>query len=159
MRLYSLVIMNAMAVTFLGLLAGVFLVFSLLEAVTLWPLPVWEVQVPGSTRGWQAAHVGGILNGVMVAVVALVMRSLDMSGRSETWSAWGLIVTGWGNTLFYWAGNLSHNRGLSMTETPFGQGDVWGGLAYLGGGVAMFFTFAVVILVGLAAFERFKESS
>ena len=66
-RLAYLVIGHGMIVLFIGLLAGVMLIFSLLNAVTLWPLPAWEVTVPGSTRGWQAAHVGGILNGVMIA--------------------------------------------------------------------------------------------
>ena len=64
MRLQRLVIGHGMLVLLVGLVAGVMLVFSMLEAVTLWPLPAWEVQVPGSTRGWSAAHVGGILNGV-----------------------------------------------------------------------------------------------
>ena len=159
MRLYNLIVLNAMAVTFFGLLAGVFLVFSLLGVVTLWPLPVWDIQVPGTTRGWQAAHVGGILNGVMVAVMALLMKSLEVSGSREKWIAWGMIVTGWGNTVFYWAGNLSQNRGLSVVDTPFGPGDIWGALAFVGGGVAMFFTFTAVILTGLAAYERLKESS
>ena len=65
-RLANLVIGHGMVVLLIGLVAGVMLIFSLLDAVTLWPLPAWEVSVPGSTRGWQAAHVGGILNGVTV---------------------------------------------------------------------------------------------
>ena len=72
-KLEYLVIANGMAVLFIGLIAGIMLVFSLLGVVTLWPLPVWDVQVPGTTRGWSAAHVGGILNGVMIAGVALLM--------------------------------------------------------------------------------------
>ena len=67
-----------MTVLFIGLVAGVFLIFSLLDAVTLWPLPAWEVTIPGSTRGWQAAHVGGILNGVMIAAGALLMAKLQL---------------------------------------------------------------------------------
>lgn len=153
MRHFNLVIANAMAVIFLGLVAGIFLLFSLLEAVTLWPLPVWEVQVPGTTRGWQAAHVGGILNGVMVSVIALVVLKIEMEENWQRWSAWGLIITGWGNTVFYWAGNLAANRGLSMVDTPFGAADIWGALAFLGGGIAMFFTFAVIIMVGLSAYR------
>ena len=72
-RLSYLVIAHGMTILLIGLAAGVMLIFSLLDAVTLWPLPVWEVSVPGTTRGWQAAHVGGITNGVMMAVVAIIM--------------------------------------------------------------------------------------
>ncbi|MFT5012337.1 MAG: hypothetical protein ACJAX5_000656 [Patiriisocius sp.] len=153
-RLSHKVIGHAMLVLLVGLLSGLGLVFSLLDAVTLWPLPVWEVSIPGSTRGWQAAHVGGILNGVMIAGVAVLMTKLSLTGKRALWVGWGMIITGWGNTVFYWAGNLSANRGLSMTETPFGTGDIWGGLAFMGGGIAMVFAITASILLALAAFEK-----
>lgn len=151
-RLANLVIGHGMVVLLIGLVAGVMLIFSLLDAVTLWPLPAWEVSVPGSTRGWQAAHVGGILNGVMVAGVALLMGRLGLEGRAAAWVGWGMIITGWGNTIFYWAGNLSANRGLSVGSTPFGEGDLAGALAFFGGGIGMFFTFVAVIILARAAF-------
>lgn len=153
-KLENLVIANGMAVLFIGLLAGIMLIFSLLGAVTIWPLPVWETDIPGSTRGWQAAHVGGILNGVMIAGTALLMRHLDMAGKRALWVGWGMILTGWANTLFYWAGNFSANRGLSVAETPFGAGDIAGALAFLGGGSGMIFTLIAVALIGLTAFEQ-----
>ncbi len=153
-RLAHLAIGHGMVVLFIGLVAGVMLVFSLLDAVELWPLPAWDVTVPGSTRGWQAAHVGGILNGVMIAVLALLMMKLELSGTPALWVGWGLIITGWGNTVFYWAGNFAANRGLSVGTTPFGEGDIWGALAFLGGGVAMFFTFALVFILARQAFAR-----
>ena len=157
-RLSYLVIGNGLIVLLLGLLAGLMLVFSLLEAITLWPLPAWDVSVPGSTRGWQAAHVGGILNGVMMAGVALLMGRLPLGESGEKWVGWGMIVMGWGNTLFYWAGNLAANRGLSVAATPFGEGDLAGALAFLGGGVAMVFTFVAVIILARSAFAAARSS-
>lgn len=156
-RLAYLLIANGMLVLLIGLIAGVMLIFSLLEAVTLWPLPVWEVDIPGSTRGWQAAHVGGILNGVMVSGVALLMLKLEIEGRRAFWVGWGMIITGWANTVFYWAGNFSANRGLSVAETPFGQGDLAGTLAFLGGGSGMVFTTIAVIILAIAAFQKARE--
>ncbi len=155
-RLSYLVTANAMAVLLLGLVAGVMLTFSLLESVALWPLPGWEVQVFGSTRGWQAAHVGGILNAIMMVVLVYLVTYLALEDRPARWVSWGMIITGWGNTLFYWAGNLAANRGLSAGATPFGEGDVWGVLAYLGGGTAMFATFVAVILLLLAALRKYR---
>lgn len=152
-RLAWLAIGHGMLVLLIGLVAGVMLVFSLLEAVTFWPLPVWEVTIPGSTRGWQAAHVGGILNGVMIGGLGLLMMELELVDKRAFWTGWGLIITGWGNTVFYWAGNFSSNRGLSVAATPFGEGDVAGALAYLGGGIAMVFTFIVVTILAMASFE------
>lgn len=158
-RLAYLTIGHGMIVLFIGLLAGIMLIFSLLDAVTLWPLPAWEVAIPGSTRGWQAAHVGGILNGVMIAGVALLMVYLDMEGRRAAWVGWGMIITGWANTVFYWAGNLAANRGLSVGETPFGQGDLAGALAFLGGGAGMIFTLIAVLLVARSAFEKYTTTA
>lgn len=151
------VIGHAMLVLIIGLVAGIGLIFSLLDAVTLWPLPAWDVTIVGSTRGWQAAHVGGILNGVMIAGAALLMTRLELTGRRALWVGWGMIITGWANTLFYWAGNFSANRGLSVGETPFGKGDVWGALAFLGGGAGMVFTFVAVTMLALSAFEKARQ--
>tara|TARA_R110002110_G_scaffold271694_3_gene487319 strand:- start:230 stop:715 length:486 start_codon:yes stop_codon:yes gene_type:complete len=148
------VIGHGMLVLLIGLLSGIGLIFSLLDAVTLWPLPVWEVTIPGSTRGWQAAHVGGILNGVMIAGVAILMTKLSLTGKRALWVGWGMIITGWANTVFYWAGNFSSNRGLSVAETPYGAGDIWGALAFLGGGAGMVFTIIAVILLARSAFEN-----
>ncbi|MDB0050385.1 hypothetical protein N9F31_02895 [Pseudomonadales bacterium] len=155
-RLRYLVIGNAMVVLLIGLVAGVMLIFSLLDAVTLWPLPEWKVVIPGSTRGWQAAHVGGILNGVMIAGAAYLMQTLALSGRREQWAGWGMIITGWANTVFYWAGNFAANRGLSVSTTPYGEGDLAGALAFLGGGAGMIFTFIAVSIFALSAFEQAK---
>ena len=155
-RLSYLVIAHGMIVLFIGLAAGVMLIFSLLGAVTLWPLPVWEVTIPGTTRGWQAAHVGGITNGVMMAVIAMIMLKLDLTEKQFNWAGWGMIIMGWGNTLFYWGGNFSTNRALSMSETPFGAGDIPGAIGFLGGGLGMFVTFYVIVILAIAAFKKAK---
>lgn len=152
------VIGHGMLVLLVGLLSGFGLVFSLMDAIALWPLPAINVEIPGSTRGWQAAHVGGILNGVMMAGVALLMSRLQLTGKRLLWVGWGMIITGWGNTLFYFAGNFSQNRGLSMGETPFGPGDIWGALSFIGGGGAMFFTIVATVMLALAAFEKAKAA-
>jgi|TARA_B110000444_G_C18693990_1_gene525666 hypothetical protein len=157
-KLRYLVIGNAMAVLLIGLLSGIMLIFSLLDAVTLWPFPEWKVIIPGSTRGWQAAHVGGILNGVMIAGAAYLMQTLELTGRREKWAGWGMIITGWANTVFYWGGNFAANRGLSVATTPYGEGDLAGALAFLGGGAGMVFTFIAVSIFALAAFEKAKAS-
>ena len=55
----------------IGLLSGFGVMFRLLEEIAIWPLPLaLETVIVGSVRGWQAAHVGGILNGVMIVAMA-----------------------------------------------------------------------------------------
>lgn len=145
------VVYHAVLMLTVGLIAGVMLVFSLLDAVNFWPFPVWEVAIPGSTRGWQAAHVGGILNAVMLIALAFVMLKLHLPERKVALASWGLVAMGWGNTVFYWAGNVSSNRGLSMADTVYGSTDIAGMLAFIGGGAAMFIAFALMYVFATAA--------
>ena len=148
------VVGHGMLVLLLGLVAGLGLVFALLESVALWPFPAWDVTIPGSVRGWQAAHVGGIMNGMLLGVIAMLMTYLRVEGSRDLWAARCAIITGWGNTVFYWAGNVAPNRGLSGGDTPYGSADLAGLLAYLGGGIAMVFTFVLVVILARAAFAR-----
>jgi len=152
-RLQHKVIGHGMVVLLIGLVAGVMLTFSILGSVALWPFPTWEVAIPGSTRGWVSAHVGGILNGVMMGGLALLMGKLELAGSRASWVGWGLIVVGWSNTLFYWAANFSANRGLSPAATSIGEGGVWAALAYGGGVVGMVAAFIAVVILARAAFE------
>ena len=76
---------------------------------------------------------------------------LNVSGRARVWAGWGLVYTGWGNIVFYWAGNLAGNRGLSVTDTVFGPGNLMGALSYFGGASAMFATFIAVIILARTA--------
>ncbi|MEM8496656.1 MAG: hypothetical protein AAF542_01455 [Pseudomonadota bacterium] len=157
-RSYYRVVYHAILMLTVGLIAGVMLVFSLLGAVNFWPFPIWHVDIPGSTRGWQAAHVGGILNAVMLIALATVMLKLRLFQQRLTQVSWGLIAMGWGNTVFYWAGNVSSNRGLSMADTHFGATDVAGMLAFLGGGAAMFIAFILMYVFAGAALNLSRQS-
>jgi len=157
-KLADLMILNGLLVTFFGLLAGLMLVFSMLEAVTLWPLPVWAVNVPGTTRGWVGAHSGGIMNGILVAGAAWWLLRSALEGRQAKLAAWGMIITGWANTVFYWAANFSTNRGVSVGDTPYGEGDFFGAVAYLVGGTGMLFTFMSVTLLAMGTWRKLKSA-
>ncbi|MFT6516452.1 MAG: hypothetical protein ACJATP_000105 [Candidatus Azotimanducaceae bacterium] len=37
---------------------------------------------------------------------------------------WRMIIAGWANTVLYWVGNFSANRGLSVTDMPYGAGNI-----------------------------------
>jgi len=85
------------------------------------------------------------------------MLKLQLEGKRSLWVGWGMIITGWANTLFYWAGNLAPNRGLSTGETPFGAGDIYGALAFLGGGSGMVFTTIAVVILAISGFEKARR--
>lgn len=116
-RHQALMIGNGALVLLLGLLCGFVLLFNLLGELALWPIPgSLKIQIPGESHRWVAAHLGNIMNALMLIAVALCLPLLRFSPRIEKFLAWGLIVTAWGNAGFY----------LLSAPGCFGQGSfVW----------------------------------
>ena len=152
-RLRALMIGHGALVMMAGMVAGFALTFSLLGAIEIWPLPAIEFQMPGTTRGWVAAHTGCILNGLMVIAVALALPHVELAGRARQWVAWGLIATAWGNTAFYVFANFAPNRGLSMGANRLGEGNLAGVLAFLPALVAAYIVIIVLTITARAAFR------
>ena len=74
----------------------------------------------GTEAGWVRAHSGGTMNGLLVVVVALALPKLNLSETARRWMIWGLIYVAWSFTVFYWFGNASSNRGLSLGTSALG---------------------------------------
>jgi hypothetical protein len=140
---------HAALIMIVALGAGIGLLMSLLGGVELVPGHIAEFAMPGNTQAWARAHVGGILNSLLVMVVALVLPGLGFSGRAAARLGWLLIGTGWANTVFYWAALFSANRALSFGANRFGPS---GPVAIIGFLPALLF--AVVALVAMAVIAR-----
>lgn len=143
---------HAALVMIVALLGGFALMFALLGEIAIWPVP-WtgEVEMPGSVRGWRAAHIGGLLNGVMMLAVALCLPLLEMSQRRERAVGWAMIFTGWANTVFYVFGNLAPNRGLSGGTNALGEGSLAGLMAYVPAALATVITISALAAVAGSA--------
>ncbi len=154
-RLQALMIGHGSLVIVIGLLSGFGLMFKLLGEVAIWPIP-WgiDAELPGTARGWQAAHVGGILNGVLVLVIAKCLPLLALADKTARRIAWALIFTGWANTVFYLFGNFAANRGLSGGTNALGEGSLAGFIAYLPAALATVVTTVAIAAVARAAFRR-----
>ena len=121
----------------LGMAAGFPFAFEILGRAELWPIPgSVTVDPPGDVRGWRMAHLGGILNGVLLIAVAAVGPRLQLGARGLAWVKWGLLACAWGNIVASWIGPLTETRGLSFT------GLSWNSLVYL------LFVVAVVGVIG-----------
>ena len=140
-------------VIFIALLAAFFLTFDMLQGLKVWPIIDMQLEIPGSIRGWRIAHTGGLLNGVMIIAMALCITKINMSPASLKLTYWSFLLTGWGNTIFYWAANFSMNRGLSVGATPYGEGDVFGAISYLAGASVMLLTVIASFLIAKSAFS------
>ncbi len=79
-----LLIRHGAAVMLLGMVAGFAYAFSLLGEISLSPIPVtFADNFPGRADGWRAAHVGNILNGVMIVALASAFPRIALGPDSE----------------------------------------------------------------------------
>ena len=158
-RHQSLLLAHGGFVLVIGLLSGFGLMFRLLEEIAIWPFPLSvETVIPGSVRGWQAAHVGGILNGLMVMAMAPCLPLVPLSETVRGRVVLGLIFTGWANTIFYQFGNLAPNRGLSGGDTILGEASLAGLVAYVPAAIATVVTTAAVLAIALAALRSSRAT-
>ena len=157
-RHQALLLAHGGLVLVIGLLSGFGLLFRLLEQVAIWPIP-WRIDtiIVGSVRGWQAAHVGGILNGLMVMAMAPCLPLVSLRERTKGWVVFALIFTGWANTFFYQFGNLAANRGLSGGDTIHGQSDLAGLIAYVPAAIATVITTVAVLAIAITALRRLAD--
>jgi hypothetical protein len=72
----------------------------------------------GDYRAWNMAHLEGLLNGMLVLLVALVTRVKPMSAGPERTLIIGLCVGGWGNTVAAFIAPLLGVRGMVFDSHP-----------------------------------------
>ncbi len=147
-RLQRIMIGNGLLVVLVAMLAGFMLMFSLLGGVEVWPGKIIEIPMYGSVPGWARAHTGGALNGVLVIVVALALPYLRLSDGLQRFTAYGFIYVAWSFTVFYWLGNASGNRALSLGPSALGEPDLVGLIGFLPGVPSVFL---VPVLLAIAA--------
>lgn len=70
--------------------------------------------VPGDVRGWHMAHLDGILNGIMLFVVAAIGPTLRLTVGERQVLVLSLLVTAWGNIVASLMGPLFAARGLTL---------------------------------------------
>ena len=156
-RAALLLVVHGCAVLVVALLAGLMLTFSMAGGYIVWPVLDIPADIVGSVRGWKAAHVGGLTNGLMLLVFAVLLAKVPMVDRTRNIACWCFIATGWGNTLFYWAGNLAANRGVSFHGNSYGESSIAGKVAFLSGGSVMLLTILGSVLVMMAGWRALRS--
>jgi hypothetical protein len=137
-----------------GMLAGVGLLASLLGGMEVWPGTILPFHLPGSTDAWVRTHLGGMLNAILIMVVALVLPVVGFDAPGARKISWMLVGTGWANTLFYWAALLSPNRALTFGDNRFGSSNL---AAVLGLAPALLFTLVSLVAVAMLARQAFAK--
>lgn len=145
-RLQQTMLAHGLMVMLVAMFAGFMLMFNLLGGMEIWPNKIISVPMYGTADGWVRAHSGGLLNGVLVFIVGLALPKLNLSGFGQKFTAYGLIYCAWTFTIFYWLGNASSNRGLSIGASALGEPDLVGLIAFLPGLPSVFIVVVVLAL-------------
>ncbi len=147
-RLQRIMIGNGLLVVLASMFAGFMLMFLLLGGIEIWPGKIVPLSIYGTSEGWVRAHTGGALNGILVIVIALALPTLRLSPLMQRVTAYGFIYIAWSFTLFYWLGNASGNRALTLGDSPLGESDIIGIIGFLPGLPSVVL---VVVLLAIAA--------
>jgi hypothetical protein len=146
-RHQRIMIFNGLLVVIFAMFAGFMLMFNLLGGIEVWPGTIINIPMYGTEAGWVRAHNGGTMNGFLVIIVALCLPKLNLGDLARAWVAWGLIYCAWTFTAFYWLGNASSNRGLSIGPSALGEPDLVGLIAFLPG-VPSVFLVPILLFIG-----------
>ena len=141
-------------ILFVAMLAGLGLLASLVGGIELWPGHIQALSIPGSASAWARTHVGGILNALLVMVVALLLPVLNFSDVAVRRVGGWIVGTGWANTLFYWAAMWSPNRALTLGDNRFGPSSLAALLGLLPALVFVVLSTIAVVFIGRQAWKR-----
>lgn len=104
---------HAFVVILIGSTAGFAWLISLAGYLQLWPLPPMEISVPDQKELWRNAHVGPIVHGMLVVLVAAVSSLLKLTKKEAKILVIAGLVEVWGNALGFSTAPFTSNRGLA----------------------------------------------
>lgn len=139
---------------FMALVGGLGLWIFLVGGFEVVPGYIIPMDLPGTEAGWQKAHTGPVMNGLMVIGVAFILPLLNFSARKAKILGWIILLDGWANTGFYVFGNLSPNRGLAYTKTHLGDADIFSFLALAPAAIFGFLAMIALVIIGFGAIRQ-----
>lgn len=144
---------HAALILLVAMCAGVGLLISSIGAVELIPGKLIALDIPGNPGAWARTHVGGILNALLIFVIALLVPGLGFSQPAGKFLGGIMIGTGWANTLFYWAAMFAPNRALSFASNRFGSANL---ATVIGLAPALLFVVLSIVAVAMIAWNAFQ---
>ncbi|MEM1229564.1 MAG: isomerase [Pseudomonadota bacterium] len=155
-RLQRTMIAHGLLVVLVSMLAGFMLIFSLVGGFEIWPGTILSIPAYGTTDGWVRANSGGVTNGLLVMAVAFALPKIDVSAFQQKLLAYGFIYIAWSFTVFYWVGNATAHRSLTLGDNPLGESSLLSALGFLPGLPSVFL---VLVLLAIAARGVLKSGS
>lgn len=141
-------------ILFVAMLAGAGLLVSLLGGLEVWPGSIVPIELPANPAAWVRTHVGGILNALLVLVMALLLPALGFAEATARRIGLWIVGTGWANTLFYWAAMFAPNRALSFGDNRLGATNAAAVVGLLPALVFVVLSMVAVAMVARQAWRR-----
>ena len=142
-------------ILFVGMLAGIGLLIGLLGGIELIPGHIIQFSIPGTTEAWVRTHIGGMMNGMLILLVASLLSGLGFADAAAKRMSWMLVGTGWANTVFYWAALFAPNRALSFADNKWGASNL---ASIIGLAPALLFAVISLIAVFMLAKQAFASA-
>jgi len=143
---------HAFIVILIGSTAGFAWLISLGGYLELWPLPPIEISVPDQKELWRNAHVGPIVHGMLVVLVASLSPLLKLTKKEAKILVIAGLVEVWGNALGFSTAPFTSNRGLTPDGSFINQ------FAYFTFYPAVVAALVVVILGIMGSYRAMKEA-
>ena len=95
-RCQQLLVGHGALVLLWGFVVGFGFLFFLIGEIALWPIPGRiAYQMPGTYDAWRMAHMEGIVNGLLLWLVALVLPLVPLASPGRRRLTWAAIVVAW----------------------------------------------------------------
>lgn len=148
-KLHRSMIGHGLIILLIGMILGVGLLASLLGGMEIIPGSIILFDTPGDPAAWVRAHIGAMLNGMLIILVAILVVMLQLSARMAGHLRWMLVGTGYANTFFYIVAMWAPNRALSFADNRFGEANIFSVL-----GLVPTLIFVVVSIVAISMLIR-----
>lgn len=145
---------HGLSVILCAMFAGFALGISLVGGLEISPGSIKPISLGGTPAGWARMHVGAVTNGLLLIAIAFMLPRIGFSIRSQNRIAWTFVAIAWANTIFYFFGNLSPNRGITFGANRFGDSTVYGLLAMVPGSIGAIVTVFVLLVLIKQTFRR-----
>ena len=137
-----------------GLLGGLGLGIILIGGFEIFPGYIFPIDLPSDSAAWARVHAGGLMNGLMVIIFALVIHAARIPERLARHLFWMIVGAGYANTIFYWGALLAPSRALTFGDNPLGETNVAGIIGLLPAFFFAFITIAAVVMLAAHIFGR-----
>jgi len=151
-RAQRLLLGHGALVLLVGFMAGMGFLFFLLGEIKVFPLPwVIEYQLPGTYDAWRMAHMEGIVNGMVLWLLAALLPVIQVSVKNVYRLSVAMIIVAWTIVIASQLDPIFPNaRGLAFTSDSNWISDI----AFFLFSTGIYIAFTVVTVIAVKSLRK-----